>query len=97
MKLKPYKELIAMTDQKVSEAMAPIRAKRTKSKASHEMAKIEEAILDKEIKIQEMCIEKDIDFEKLLDELDEVALLERRKKQYAEVLSQLFPSKKKND
>ncbi len=93
MQLKPFKEIISLSKEKLNEAMAPIRAKQVKSKAELEMAKLEADILNKETAVQEMCAEKDIDLSKLLDKLDEIALLERRKAQYKKVLDQLFPEK----
>ena len=46
-----------------------------------------------EADIQEQCSKEDINFPSLLDKLDKVALLERRKTQYESVLAQLFPAK----
>lgn len=92
MKLRPFKEMIGLSKEKLDEAMAPIRAKQVKSKAELEMAKLEADILTKETKIQEACIDKDINLPKLIDMLDEVALLERRLNQYGKVLKQLFPA-----
>jgi hypothetical protein len=91
MQLKPFKELIGLTKEKLNEAMAPIRARQVKAKADLEMSKIDTELLNLETVIQEACAEKDIDLPKLMAKLDEVALLERRKKQYGEVLAQLFP------
>lgn len=71
--------------------MAPIRARQVKSKAELEMAKLDADILSKETNVQEMCAAKDIDLPALMERLDEIALLERRKKQYGKVLNQLFP------
>jgi hypothetical protein len=72
--------------------MAPIRAKQVRGKAEMAMYEIDAKLLTLETQVQEMCCEKEIDFEKLLDKLDEVGLLERRKAQYATVLEQLFPT-----
>lgn len=91
MKLKPFKEIIKLSKEKFDEAMAPIRAKQVRSKAELEMAKLDEKILSLEVKTQELCAEKEINFETLIKNLDEHALLERRKKQYTQVLDQLFP------
>lgn len=92
MKLKPFKEIIAMSKEKLSEALAPIRARKVKSQAELEMAKLDDELVRLEADITESCAKEDIDFPKLLDKLDKVALLERRKKQYQKVLSELFPS-----
>jgi len=91
MKLKPFKELISMSKEKLSEAMAPIRARQVRSQAELEMAKLDAELVTLESSIQEDCAKETIDFPKLLDKLDKVALLERRKKQYAKVLEELFP------
>ena len=91
MKLKPFAELIAMSKEKLAEAMAPIRARQVRSQAELEMAKLDADLLKLETEVQEDCAKESINFPALLDKLDKVALLERRKGQYAEVLSQLFP------
>lgn len=91
MELRPFKELIAMSKEKLNEAMAPIRAKQVQSQAQLEMAELEGKILTLETEAQELCIEKKIEFPKLFDKLDEIALLERRQEQYKKVLGQLFP------
>lgn len=91
MQLKPFKELIGLSGEKLAAAMAPIRAKQVKSKAALEMAKLEADILNKETEVQEAFTSKDVDFPALLDKLDSIALLERRQKQYDKVLKQLFP------
>ena len=95
MELRPFKELVGMSKEKLDEALAPIRERQVKSKAELKMSELEADIIRKETQVQELCIENDIDLEKLLNLLDEVALLERRIKQYQVVLEQLFPEEKK--
>lgn len=92
MKLKPFKEMIAMSKEKLGEALAPVRARKVRSQAELEMAKLDDELIRLESTIQEDCTNENIDFPRLLDKLDKVALLERRKKQYADVLKQLFPA-----
>ena len=91
MKLKPFAQLIKMSKEKLDEAMAPIRAHKVKTQAQLEMAKIDESLVTLETEIQEMCAQKDINFNALIKKLDDVAILERRKKQYAKIVSELFP------
>lgn len=91
MKLKPYREIIAMSKEKLSEALAPIRARKVKSQAELEMAKLDDELVRLEAEISESCAKEDVNFPQLLDKLDRVALLERRKKQYGKVLGELFP------
>lgn len=91
MKLKPFKEIISMSKEKLDEALAPIRAKKVKTRAEMKKSEIDEKIVILESEVQEMCAVKEIDFDKLCEKLDKIALLERRKKQYDKVLEELFP------
>jgi hypothetical protein len=92
MKLKPFKEIIAMSKEKLAESLAPIRARKVRSQAELEMAKLDDELVRLEADIQEQCAKEEINFPSLLDKLDKVGLLERRQKQYQKVLSELFPS-----
>lgn len=91
MKLQPFKELIKMSTEKIDEALAPIRAKCMEAKANLKKAQIEESIITLEREVNEMCMDKDLDLDQLLSKLDKVELLERKRNQYTEVISQLFP------
>lgn len=93
MKLKPFAEIIALSKEKLAESLAPIRARKVKSQAELEMAKLDDELIRLEADIQEQCAKEDLNFPALLDKLDKVALLERRKAQYEIVLAQLFPAK----
>jgi hypothetical protein len=93
MTLKPFAEIIALSKEKLAESLAPIRARKVKSQAELEMAKLDDELVRLEADIQEQCAKEDLNFPALLDKLDKVALLERRKAQYEIVLSQLFPTK----
>jgi hypothetical protein len=93
MKLKPFAEIIALSKEKLAESLAPIRARKVRSQAELEMAKLDDELVRLEADIQEQCSKEDINFPNLLDKLDKVALLERRKTQYESVLAQLFPAK----
>ena len=91
MKLKPYKEILAMTKEKINECLAPIRASKAKKRAELEKVKIDEKIINLETKVHELAAKEEIDFDKLIDSLDEIALLERRKVQFDKVIAELFP------
>lgn len=95
MQLKPFKEIIAYTKEKMTEVMAAPRARRLKAQAEAEMSDLDIEILTLEGKIEESLVTEDsyknFSFKNLLEQLDKLALLERRKKQYAKVLLQLFP------
>lgn len=94
MHLRPFKELIGLTKDKLNEAMAPIRARQVRANAELEMSKLDANILTKETEVQEMCTTHEINLSKLLDKLDEIALLTRRRNQYTKVLKQLFPDER---
>lgn len=91
MKLKPFKEIISMSKDKLNEALAPIRARKVKTQAEMKKSEIDEKIVVIESEIQEMCTTTEINFDSLFDKLDKIGLLERRKKQYDKVLNDLFP------
>jgi hypothetical protein len=91
MKLKPFKELIGLSKEKLDEALAPMRARQVKAQAELEQAKIDEQLITTESKIQEICAEKQINFPRLLQLMDDYALAERRKKQYSKIVDELFP------
>jgi len=55
------------------------------------MAKLDEKMATIEAKVHELCCEKDINFDSIINKQDEYALAERRKKQFAKVISELFP------
>lgn len=89
--LKPFKELIALSKEKIDEALAPLRANTAKAKATLKMSEIDEKIASLGQKIQELATSKDIDFDAIADKIDEIALLELRKQRFAEITAQLFP------
>ena len=91
MKLKPFAEIISMTKEGLDAALAPVRARQVKGKAELEMAKIDEQLITAETKIQEICSSKDINFDALIAKMDEYALAERRKKQFQQIINELFP------
>lgn len=91
MKLKPFKEILKMSKEKLDEALAPIRAAKAKSQANLEMARLDERLATLESDINEICSQKDINFDKLIAKLDEVGVAERRKKQYERIVAELFP------
>jgi hypothetical protein len=95
MQLKPLSEILALSKEKLDEAMAPIRARQVKAKADLESSKLSEKLVTLERQIHEACSKSDIDFAKVCDLMDEVALTERRIQQLGEIVAQLFPETKK--
>lgn len=91
MQIRPYKELIALSKEKLDAALAPIRARRFKAQAELEQSKLETEQLEKETKVQELLTAKETTLPAILDLLDDIALLERKQQQYDALLAQLFP------
>lgn len=91
MKLPAYKDVLKMEKEKIDDALAPIRAMRAKKQAELEMAKLDEQIATQEAKIHEICCEREINFANLIEQQDQLALTERKKKQYQKILDEMFP------
>lgn len=80
-----------MSKEKLDEVMAAPRARKVRAQAEVAMSELDCQILTLESEAQELCINKEINFDNLFSKIDRRDLLERRKKQYAEILGQLFP------
>lgn len=92
MKLMPYKKLLKLTKEKIDDALAPIRANQAKKQCELEIAKMEETIATAESDIHEICAKHPLDITKLIKQQDELALMERKKKQLEKIIEQLFAS-----
>jgi hypothetical protein len=92
MKLKPYQEVIRMAKEVVDAALVPVKVIKAKKRLQFLMADVDERIAEQESKIETMCLEKEIDFNLLAILQDELALMERRKKQFARIMEEMFPS-----
>lgn len=90
MKLTPYKEILKMEKEKVDEVLAPVRAMKARKQAELEIAKLDEQIATQESKIQEICFQKEINFDTLINTQDDLALTERRKKQFEKIVNEMF-------
>lgn len=91
MKLPAYRDVLKMAKEAVDTALAPVRTMRAKKQAELEMARLDEQMAVHEAKIHEACCEKEVNFPRLIDLQDELALLERKKKQYGRILEEMFP------
>lgn len=91
MKLKPYSEIIKMAKEAIDAAKAPLRSMQMRKKAEGEMLEIESKMMDLDAKIQDLASSYPIDFGALIKAIDEQALLERRKGQFAKIIKEMFP------
>lgn len=90
MALIKYKEILTLAKDKVKEMMAPLRAMEMKKKAELEVAKIEGFLAEKEQKIQEFASTYPIDFDKLIEAIDDLELTKRRKEQFLKIIDEMF-------
>jgi hypothetical protein len=93
MKLKPFEEILKLSKEAVDALMAPIRANKVKAKANLKVAEIEEQKATLEAAIHEMCASKNVDFDNVVDKMDEYDLLVRRQTQFGDIVKQLFGDK----
>lgn len=93
-KLPTYADVLSMGKEALEKAKAPIRANQARKQGELELLKLEEQIITLQNKVQEASTTTPINYTKLLDALDELALAERRVEQFRDVLAQLFPEVK---
>lgn len=91
MKLVSYQDALKMGKEKLKEALIPIRVNRARKQAELEMCKLEEDIAVKEAELHEECCKEEVNFARIIDKQDALALLERRKRQYQKILEEMFP------
>ncbi len=90
MALIKYKELLVLAKDKVKEVMAPLRVKEMRKKAELETCKLDSTIAEKEQRIQEYASAYPIDFDKLIDAIDDLELVKRRKNQFDKIIGEMF-------
>lgn len=95
MKLTPYKDLLKMGKEAIAATLAPVRANSAKKKAELEIAKLEEKLATAQTELNTLCAETELDFNKIIDKLDSIALTERRQKQFYRIIEEMFPEDKK--
>jgi len=91
MKLNTYEECLRLSKEAIDAVLAPLRIMKARKQAELEMAKLEEEIATLQAKIQEVCMQKEINFAALISLQDALALTERKKKQYQQILTEMFP------
>ncbi len=90
MSLMKYKDVLALAKEKINEAKAPFRAREMSKKAELEVCKLESTIADREQKIHELSSEYPINFDKLIDAIDDLDLTQRRKDQFERIIDEMF-------
>lgn len=90
MPLIKYKDILVLAKEKITEAMAPLRAREMRKKAELEMCKLESTIAEMEQKIQEHASKYPINFDNLIDSMDELELTLRRQEQFGKIIDEMF-------
>ena len=92
MQLPSYREALQMGKEKVAELLIPVRVNKARKKAELEMCELDEKIATKTEEVSKACTAEDVDFSALIRLQDDLAMLERRKKQYQTILDEMFPA-----
>ena len=90
MKLLKYKDVLVLSKDEVQEVMAPLRATEMRKRAELEMCKIDSQIAENEQSIQEAASQYPIDFYSLIDLIDELELIKRRREQFELIINEMF-------
>lgn len=85
-----YKDVLVLCKEKVKEAIAPLRAKEMKKKAELEMCKLDSTIAEKEQAIQELACQYPLNFDAIIEALDDLELTKRRKDQFEDIINEMF-------
>ena len=92
MKLTPYQEALTRDKKDADAAAAGFRAKETKARLTLESVQLEAQIAAAESDVQRVSSTYPLDADRLIDTLDDLALLNRKATQLKEVIDQLFPA-----
>lgn len=90
MSLMKYKDVLALCKEKIDMMMVPLRVSQMRKEGELEICKIDLEIAAQEQHIQEHTSEFPIDFNCIIESLDELELLKRRKEQFEKVIAELF-------
>lgn len=90
MKLLRYKDVLALTKEKIDEAKAPFRAKEMRKRAELSQIELESKIATCEQRISEECSKYPINFERLTETMDELSLTEHRLQQLIKIIDEMF-------
>ena len=90
MTLTPYKKVLGMTENEKDAMLLPIKIKTAKKQAELEIVKLEEEIALTENKINELASSPDLRLLEIARAFDNLGIIERRKKQFIQIVSELF-------
>lgn len=91
---KTYEELLKRSKEAVEAAVLPIRAHQMRKRGEIKILELDESIMAQQTKIDELAGKHPLDFEAVLDAIDKLELMERRRRKFLELLADLFPNSK---
>lgn len=91
MKLISYADALKAGKEKLGKMLIPAKIMKARKRAELEMCTLDEKLAQGEDDLQNLCTADELDFKKIIDKLDAIALLERQKEQYADILAEMFP------
>ena len=94
MKLPAFVDVFGKTQADIDAALLPIIEEQLRSQAAVEIAQLKADIHSAEAAIVGMVARKDVNFGNILNEMDKIALKQRRLANYEVAVSQLFPARK---
>jgi len=80
-----------MSKELIESALVPIRAQQAKQQGEMEQLKLSERIVTLQVEIQELQVKHPLPWDAFIAKMDELALVERRQKQFTEYIAMLFP------
>jgi hypothetical protein len=92
MNLKPFSELIRMAGEAKKALSIPFREKIVRAEATIKVAQLEQLSNELEERANKLATADKIDFDQLIDVLDDIEINASRRKQLQIVVDQLFPS-----
>ena len=92
MQLTPYAELVQLTPAEREKKNANAKINKQKQKGLLKVAELDEKITSLEDEVTSLCSRTELDFDAIVDKQDELALAQRRKEKFSEVINQLFPT-----
>ena len=90
MKLTSYNEVLRMAKEKIEEAKIPFKAKQAKKQGELKLLELEEQVCGLELKVTELTSKHPLDYDCVMDAIDELDLASRRQKQMATIIKELF-------
>jgi hypothetical protein len=91
MKLTPYKKALTCGKKALDKLLVPVKVNKAKKQAELEMCKLEEEIATSEVALHDLCTREEVNFSAIIALQDKLALVQRKKKQYDKILTEMFP------